>query len=289
MLHICVPLFNPINCKYRCDNINKTIQNINLEKSIVYVVELCYGDQTSNFSCNNQNIKHVVFNTNSILWHKENLINLCLKKLLPQDWNYFAWIDGDVLFSDKLWIDKTIKLLQTNDVLQLFSTCYFLNQNEQVEKMQSGCVHSVLNKKGDVGHSGYAWAMSKNCYNKIGGLYENAIIGGGDKWMSIAFLQKPNWSWFDFQSNNLITNFKRYYFNCKNIKFNYLNQQIFHLYHGELENRRYNERHLALKESLFDPEKHLQKNKDEILEYNDSCPNNIKKYIIDYFMSRKSN
>lgn len=285
MLHICIPLFNPTSCVSRYENIIKTIQNINLQKSIIYVVELCYGTQRSGFYYSHQNVKHLLFQTDTILWHKENLINLCLSQL-PEGWNYFAWIDGDILFNNDLWIESTINLLDKNDILQLFSSCCFLNKQEKIDKTQIGFVNSIFNKTKDSGHCGYAWAINKNCYEKIGGLFENAIIGGGDKWITAAFIQRMDEDWLKLQPDNLIKNFKKYYSKCKNLKLNYINQQIFHLYHGELNNRNYYKRHLVLKEAEFDPERHLYKNKNGILDATKFFPNSLKKHIVDYFKSR---
>jgi hypothetical protein len=45
--------------------------------------------------------------TKSIIWHKENLINIAVQHL-PDDWEYMAWIDSDLEFQNKNWVKETI-------------------------------------------------------------------------------------------------------------------------------------------------------------------------------------
>ena len=80
-----------------------SIQNINF-----YVVELAYDDQEFNVT-NSSNPNHLQIRTKYALWHKENMINIGIKKLLPSDWKSVAWIDGDIEFDNP----KVCKLLNT--------------------------------------------------------------------------------------------------------------------------------------------------------------------------------
>ena len=52
---------------------------------------------------NANNKKHLQLNTNNIpLWHKENMINIGIRKLLPNNWKAVAWIDADIEFGANL-------------------------------------------------------------------------------------------------------------------------------------------------------------------------------------------
>lgn len=44
------------------------------------------------------------------LWHKENLINIGIASP-PADWQYVAWIDADVSFSNPCWAVETVQQL----------------------------------------------------------------------------------------------------------------------------------------------------------------------------------
>jgi len=48
---------------------------------------------------------------NQVLWHKENMINLGVQKLLPPTWKAFAWIDADIEFDSPSWAIDTLKVL----------------------------------------------------------------------------------------------------------------------------------------------------------------------------------
>ena len=72
-------------------------ENINL-----FVVELVY--QKNNFYVTDKNNKnHLQIKTEMPIWHKENMINLGVKYLLPTNWKAFAWIDADVEFDNNNW------------------------------------------------------------------------------------------------------------------------------------------------------------------------------------------
>jgi hypothetical protein len=285
MLNIIIPLFNPFDSFYRCLNLEKTIESFPDDLVNVFVVELCYGDQKPKKFYKN----HLVLNCDTVLWHKENLINLCVQTILPKEWSSFAWIDGDILFENNKWVNDALKLLETNDVLQLFSSCNFLNKENKKQKTQLGFINSVVNNLSEQGHAGYAWAMNRNFYDKIGGLYENAIMGGGDRWMCQAFIQKRNTQWLNEQPKGMIDDFQKFYNRCRETKFNFVFQDINHLFHGELNNRGYTTRHTVLKSVNFDPQIHLCKNQLGLLVPSLNFPKNLKKYIVDYFYSRKEN
>jgi hypothetical protein len=56
------------------------------------------------------------------LWHKENQINLAVRKL-PHDWKYVAWVDTDVSWPDKSWAQETLHQLQHYQLVQPWRDC----------------------------------------------------------------------------------------------------------------------------------------------------------------------
>jgi len=64
--------------------------NVNL-----YIVEMIYPNQKFLITQTN-NKNHLQLKTTIPIWHKENMINIGVKKLLPKNWKAFAWIDADV-------------------------------------------------------------------------------------------------------------------------------------------------------------------------------------------------
>ena len=56
------------------------------------------------------------------MWHKENLINLAVERLLPSDWKAVAWVDAEVEIESPTFALDTLKILNGHrDIVQLFS------------------------------------------------------------------------------------------------------------------------------------------------------------------------
>jgi hypothetical protein len=65
---------------------NEFKERMNKVKNIkFYIVELAYEDQEFKIT-NSTNPNHLQLRTKYALWHKENLINIGISKLLPSDW-----------------------------------------------------------------------------------------------------------------------------------------------------------------------------------------------------------
>jgi len=80
------------------------------EDIILYIVELAYGNQKYYITDEN-NKNHLRIQTDIPLWHKENMINIGVKKLFPNNWKAFAWIDSDIEFENNTWAIDTLKIL----------------------------------------------------------------------------------------------------------------------------------------------------------------------------------
>ena len=98
----------------------------NEDDVILYVVEMAYGDQEF-LVTSPENARHLQLRTTTPLWHRENMINLGIKHLLPEDWKAVAWIDADIEFDSHSWAKDTLKILNgTCDLIHLYSHCNFI-------------------------------------------------------------------------------------------------------------------------------------------------------------------
>ena len=80
----------------------------------LFVVELCYGTQEFQVtSATDHTHLQVRANPGEVLWHKENMINMGVARLLPSDWQSFAWIDADVEFLEPSWAQEALNKLRT--------------------------------------------------------------------------------------------------------------------------------------------------------------------------------
>jgi len=249
-----------------------------LKKSNIphYTMELVYDGEEPFFS-ENETTFHV--RANSYMFHKENLLNLLVSKL-PEKYTKIVCLDGDVLFENEDWINDTIDKLDGYDVVVPFHDAYRIDPYYDT---LFECAKTLLDLtyavKTTTFSAGYAIAFNRRFFDQIG-LYEYAIIGGGDKMTLIDFIRLPLQiqSFGSTKKDDYIKKIK-----ALNLKFGYLEGILYHLYHGSLNNRQYFERHFIIKDLHLDTD--VVKNKDGVLEFV-----NPKKYnpiMLGYFKNRK--
>ena len=95
--------YNSLSQLY-CQKIENEEENINL-----FIVEMIYKNQKFIITDKN-NKNHLQLKTDIPIWHKENMINLGVKYLLPKDYKAFAWIDADIEFESSTWAIDTLKI-----------------------------------------------------------------------------------------------------------------------------------------------------------------------------------
>ena len=96
-------------------------------------------------------------------------------------------------------------------------------------------------------HPGYAWAMTRKLYDKIGGLYQLSILGSGDFYMALSLISLVPLSVI---SNNCPTyplSIKEFLDKIYGARLGYVPGIIRHHFHGTIENRKYNDRFTPLK------------------------------------------
>ena len=184
VLHVVTFISNICEFKRRWQLMEEFIERMEKTDNIkLYVVELAYGNQSFHITESN-NPNHLQLRTEHALWHKENMINLAVRKLLPSNWKSVAWIDGDIEFENNDWVDNTLKTLSNFDIIQLFSICLDLDENENPMSIWQSfgykyCNGKIFNHaKGlNYWHCGYAWACTREFYEKMNGIYDKGILG----------------------------------------------------------------------------------------------------------------
>ena len=78
--------------------------------------------------------RHVTTETPHPIWIKENLVNVIISDL-PENWKYLSWIDADLTFLNRNWVQDTISELQTYDIVQLFQTAVNLGPHGESLKI----------------------------------------------------------------------------------------------------------------------------------------------------------
>jgi hypothetical protein len=194
-LHVVTALANPIRWQSRA-RLYRQFEEHMLDSGVhLTVVECAYGDRPHECA-DNPHVTHIPVRARSLLWIKENLLNIGLGRL-PQDWRYAAWIDADVIFRKPGWAGETVHALQQYDLVQPWSDCYDLGPHDdhlQVHRSFCRLAHEgvpILASGYDgyaFAHPGYAWAATRRALTLLGGLIETAALGAGDHHMALALL-----------------------------------------------------------------------------------------------------
>ena len=229
-----------------------------------------------------------------MIYNKENMVNLGVKNLLPLNWKAFAWIDADIEFESNSWALDTLKILNgCKDIVQIFSHAIDMDKDETSLNHfnsfgYSFCKNKKYTIKGlDYWHPGFAWAITRKAYEKIGGLYDVGVLGSGDNIMAIALINKceklMNINYSEDYNNSMLEFQKK----AKSLRLGYTPGVIRHHYHGSKKNRQYTERWQILIKYLYSPTQHLKYNETGILIPTELFTKDFKNDIMTYFKERK--
>jgi hypothetical protein len=211
----------------------------------------------------------------AILWQKERLLNLALDAL-PAGVDLVAWLDGDIVFGDDRWVEDARDQLRRSAVVQLFSemvdlppeaasiselyadappsarsfACYFLEAGDQALDLPrpDGRRRTVA--------TGFAWAARKDF---IAGhrFYDAMIAGSGWRMMIFAMLGRYQEARSVFQLSEAryrhYRNWAEPFHFASGGRIGCVPGRLYHLWHGDLKNRAYEERHSKLAQLGFDP------------------------------------
>lgn len=289
-LHVIAVVSNPCMFARRYILAREFICRMEREPNVIlYVVELAYGDQ-GYFVTHPTNPRHLRLKGEAALWHKENMINLGTK-LLPSTWKAMAWIDADVEFDHAHWATDALKVLNGHrDVVQLYSHAVDMDKDlNAMNIFPSFGFQYCKNSKYGVGmnmwHPGYAWACTRRAYDRMGGLYEDSILGSGDHNMAFAFLGQCDKSLNCNVSQGYKDSLAEFQKRAANLRLGYVPGVIRHHFHGQKKNRKYNERWQILVDNQYDPSTHITKH-NGLLVPTQTCPPQLLKSIMDYFLER---
>ena len=212
-----------------------------------------------------------------------------VKKLLPENWKAFAWIDADIEFDNPSWPIDTLKVLNgCRDVVQLFSHAIDMDQNKDpLNTFYSfGFQYSKNREYTPKWHPGFAWACTRKAYETMGGLYETSILGAGDHNMALSFINKGRLSISGKATDDYKDSVQEFENKIKNLRLGYIPVIICHHFHGSKKFRKYTERWQILINNQYSPTLHITKNSDGLLIPTDKCPKQLLKDIYTYFSER---
>jgi hypothetical protein len=263
------------------------------------VVECAFGDASFILSDSPSVIR---VTSRHIMWQKERLLNLAISRL-PSACSKVAWLDCDVLFENPDWAVQASRMLDDYEVVQLFDTVirlprdhtFFDGRGDAWSSFAS--VYQELPNQlltGDFarhGHSGFAWAARREVLDRHG-LYDACISGSGDHMMAHGFCGDWESSCIDriFGGNNAhrrhFSDWCRLMYRSVRARVGCVSGTLLHLWHGDIDNRRYVARNRELAGLGFDPHRDLRTNRSGCWEWARERPT-LQKWAERYYAGRK--
>ena len=217
------------------------------------------------------------------VWQKERLINLAISRL-PIEVRYVAWIDHDLIFGNPNWLADGVEMLRSGyNALQLFSTVSNIGQTGEVESIGYG---SVFAKGSDSSSPGGAWIANRKWLDSIGGIYDRAIVGGGDAIFYSAMTGRRK-SFHQRHAEAFNRHIERYYSRIGRAAVGYLPGEVHHIWHGDRDNRQYISRDETMTGFGYDPEVHIDVDENGLLSWTPDAPPEMRQAVRKYFEDRR--
>lgn len=284
LLDVIAVYFNPIRWDSRI-NRHKEFEQHMLDSGVrLTTVECAYGDRDFELLGNNDHINRVRVRSNSLVWNKENLINLGVSRL-PHDWKYVSWVDADIHFRKPQWAAETVQALQHYKIVQPWQHAYDLGPND--EHVQTHTSFASLFYSGkpvckekphwwtweggsyEFAHPGYAWACDRQTFNDLGGLFEHGACGSGDHHMALALIGKAKYSVpgkvHPSYLQSILDWEKRAVQHIRK-EIGYVVGSIEHFWHGRKDDRKYVNRWDIITKHQFNPHTDIKKNSYGVVE-----------------------
>jgi len=293
-LHVIMVVSNPCQYKKRYILARNFIERmLDEENVILYIVELCHNNQEFVVT-DKKNRRHLQIRTETApLWHKENMVNMGVKHLLPKNWKAVAWVDADIEFESNTWALDTLKILNgCKDIVQIFSQAIDLNHDNTPMNIFTSAGYQLCKGYKYCGrgigywHPGFAWACTRKAYEKMGGLYDLGILGSGDNIMMLSLIKNGQKALSDQNHENYLQSVADFQDRVKNLRFGYVPTTIRHYFHGVKKNRKYAERWQILINHDYNPDTFVTRRDDGLLVPTSLCPQGLLEDIMKYFRER---
>ncbi len=294
--------FNPLNYRRRLENYRVFRDNF---AAPLVTVELAFDGE---FQLDPSDAEILVqLRGGDVLWQKERLLNIALQSV-PSDCEAIAWVDCDLIFDSPDWIEHTRRALDQYALVHPFREFHNLPRDATLNQLRSqdltATAESIVHKM-TIGEAkladlpggylvelgatcGQAWASRRDVLEKHG-LYDACIIGSGDRAFMCAawgeFHAAIDYMRLNAQRAEHYLSWARPYFATVRGQVGSIPGRVFHLWHGEFENRRYAARHQDLAAFDFDPSRDIAISANGCWRWSSDKPD-MHAFVRGYFASR---
>jgi len=267
---IITSLYNPIGDQRIYDNFIEFCSRLSVEPIVVEAVYNGQSPLTEGW------LKSLIVEASDrhILWQKERMLNMCLD-LIPDDCEYVAWFDADLIFENENIIPDVIEALQKYEVVQAYENVVRLDDRGGVEFVRSGLVHAMHEtgvgdpdsydrlpdgEKVSGFAAGIAWAARRSILSSCG-FPDWMVVGGADAVLvRMMFGEHIHWSRNSLVTDSLeakVRDWGRRFTDMVQGRVGFVGGDVLHLFHGPMGNRKYCDRYMILEEENYDPDKDI--------------------------------
>ncbi|MFO1198801.1 MAG: hypothetical protein U1E86_17705 [Burkholderiaceae bacterium] len=250
-----------------------------------------------------------------LMWQKERLLNLAVDRL-PADCDVVAWLDCDVVFGRADWPREAVARLGSAAMVQIYDEVVYLAREpfdalvrpgpldrrpvRHVRRGLMGERQPPLSEarfgqsNDDVSYFvakpsvGFAWAARRDFLRRHP-LFDRCVIGGGDS----AYTMSAVGQFERLAARHRYTRAQRDFLaplaarlaDEVGTRIDAVPGRLFHLWHGELEHRRYGSRYDVLRDFAFDPARGLALDRDGVWSWSDVAPG-LPQAVRAYFAGR---
>lgn len=233
-----------------------------------------------------------VYEVDSVLWLKEALWNAGARLTVA---DHLIFLDTDVVFSSTAWLDRTMRVLQGCDITQPYTEARWLDRDGRLDITKTAAAVALASDdtpKMNRYHPGFAWAMTRDAFNRLGGVYDRNACGGNDSALFFALSRSPNAvshiEYFGRRQDRTVKSpsWLAYRKNAQREQFRFgvvPGVTVTHLWHGDRRDRQYQTREAAFPRNAageFD----LVRRDDGMLEWADQAGEQVAR---SYFASRR--
>jgi hypothetical protein len=236
-----------------------------------------------------------------VLWQKERLLNVAIAAL-PDACTLVAWLDCDVVFARDGWADRAAALLDRVPLVQLFREVRYQGPEGTIARTRPSVVagvaagmpvercleHPSKDHRPGTYACGLAWAARRALVAEHG-LYDENIIGGGDRAMVCAgygcFEHEAEWHRLNDAQRRAYRAWAEPFHRAVRGMLAHLDEPIEHLWHGDVATRGFGARHDGLAAFDFDPKTDLRLDEHGGWRWATDKPA-LHRFVRDYFAAR---
>ena len=301
-----VAFFNPMQYANKLPHLRRFSERVRRQGLRLLIIEMAYDDSPFDVADDLADLV-VRVRTDAVLWQRERLLNIGLAAL-PSSCDKVVWVDADLLFENDDWVAQTRALLEEFVVVQPFESACWLPRGA----VDPVAVPGSTTKPGAAatmaahddwpkalsnylahGHTGFGWAFRRSVLDRHG-YYDGLIVGGADVVMMHAiygddrFFAGHNWYSRRLTPGILrhAAEWSRGFLPDVGASVAYTPGTVMHLWHGDVEARRYVERLEMLRRADFDPESDIALNADGCWTWRSAKPD-LHRQLREYFAARR--